>query len=44
MITEGLRRLGSVVNQEMVSKWDRSTESVERKIEDAVKGNLIGRS
>jgi DNA-binding transcriptional MocR family regulator len=44
MITEGLRRLGSVVNQEIVSKWDRSTESVERKIEDAVKGNLIGKS
>ncbi|HJX04971.1 MAG TPA: PLP-dependent aminotransferase family protein [Thermoplasmata archaeon] len=44
MITEGLRRLGSVVNQEIVSKWDRPNESVERKIEDAVKGNLIGKS
>ena len=44
LITEGLRRLGSVVNQEIVSKWDRSNESVERKIEDAVKGNLIGKS
>ena len=44
MITEGLRRLGSVVNQEIVSKWDKSNESVDRKIEDAVKGNLIGKS
>jgi len=44
LITEGLRRLGSVVNQEIVSKWDKSNESVERKIEDAVKGNLIGKS
>ena len=44
MITEGLRRLGSVVNQEIVSKWDKSTESVDRKIEDAVKCNLIGKS
>jgi len=44
MITEGLRRLGSVVNQEIVSNWDRSKESVDRKIEDAVKGNLIGKS
>ncbi len=44
MITEGLRRLGSVVNQEMVSKWDRSKETEERKLEDAVKGSLLGKS
>ena len=44
MITEGLRRLGSVMNQEMVSKWDKSGQFIERKIEDAVKGNLIGKS
>ena len=44
LITEGVRRLGSVVNQEIISKWDRSNEPVERKIEDAVKGDLIGKS
>ncbi|MCU0852334.1 MAG: PLP-dependent aminotransferase family protein [Thermoplasmata archaeon] len=44
MITEGMRRLGSVVNQEIVSKWDRSKESEDRKIEDALKGSLIGKS
>jgi 2-aminoadipate transaminase len=44
LITEGLRRLGSVMNQEMVSRWDKSASSVDRKIEDAVKGNLIGKS
>jgi 2-aminoadipate transaminase len=44
MITEGLRRLGSVVNQEMVSKWDKSKETEERKLEDAVKGSLLGKS
>lgn len=44
MITEGLRRLGSVVNQEIVSRWDKGASSVDRKIEDAVKGNLIGKS
>lgn len=45
MITEGLRRFGSVVNQELVSRWDRpSSESIERKMEDAVKGSLLGKS
>lgn len=44
LITEGLRRLGSVVNQELVSKWDRPPESIERKMEDAVKGSLLGKS
>ncbi len=44
MITEGLRRLGSVVNQEFVSKWDRPPETIERKMEDAVKGSLLGKS
>jgi DNA-binding transcriptional MocR family regulator len=44
MITEGLRRLGSVVNQEMLSKWDKPKETEERKLEDAVKGSLLGRS
>ncbi|MGQ9587457.1 MAG: aminotransferase-like domain-containing protein [Thermoplasmata archaeon] len=44
LITEGLRRLGSVINQEIVSGWDRPTESVQRKMEDAVKGALIGKS
>jgi 2-aminoadipate transaminase len=44
MITEGLRRLGSVVNQELVSRWDKSPESIDRKMEDAIKGSLIGKS
>ncbi len=44
MISEGLRRLGSVVNQELVSRWDKSSESEARKLEDAVKGSLIGKS
>jgi 2-aminoadipate transaminase len=42
LITEGLRRLGAVLNQEMVSKWDRSPE--DKKIEDVVKGTMLGRS
>jgi len=42
LITEGLRRLGAVLNQEMVSKWDKSPE--DRKIEDVVKGTMLGRS
>jgi 2-aminoadipate transaminase len=42
MITEGLRRLGSVLNQEIVSKWDKSAD--DRKIEDAVKDTLLNRS
>ncbi|MCX6657281.1 MAG: PLP-dependent aminotransferase family protein, partial [Euryarchaeota archaeon] len=31
MITEGLRRLGSVLNQEIVSKWDKSKDTEERR-------------
>jgi len=42
---EGLRRLGAVINQEMVSGWDRSTEADEqKKIMGAVTGSLIGKS
>jgi len=44
LITEGLRRLGSVVNQEIVSRWDRSTEPDDKRIEDVVKGTSIGRT
>jgi len=44
MITEGLRRLGSVINQELVSTWDKSKGSDESKMEDALKGTLIGKS
>ena len=44
MITEGLRRLGSVVNQEIVSKWDQPRNNDEQRIEAAVKGGLIGKS
>lgn len=44
LITEGLRRLGSVINQELVSKWDKSTEGDERKMEAFLKGSLIGKS
>ena len=44
MITEGLRRLGSVLNQEIVSKWDKSKETDERRMEDAVRGSLLGKS
>jgi 2-aminoadipate transaminase len=44
MITEGLRRLGSVINQELVSKWDKSKGSDESKMEDALTGTLIGKS
>lgn len=42
MITEGMRRLGSVLNQEIVSKWDKSSD--DKKIEDVVKGTLLNRS
>jgi 2-aminoadipate transaminase len=41
MITEGLRRLGSVLNQEIVSRWDKSAD--EKNIEEAVKGTMLGR-
>ena len=44
MITEGLRRLGSVLNQEIVSKWDKSEETDERRMEDVVRGSLLGKS
>ena len=43
-ITEGMRRLGSVVNQAIVSTWDRSADADLKKIQDAVKGSLIGKS
>jgi DNA-binding transcriptional MocR family regulator len=44
MITEGLRRLGAVINQELVSTWDKSKGDNESKMEDALKGTLIGKS
>jgi len=44
MISEGLRRLGSVINQELVSSWDKSRESDDSKLEDALRGRLIGKS
>ena len=44
MITEGLRRLGSVVNQEIVSKWDQPRNNDEQKVQEAVRGGLIGKS
>jgi len=44
LITEGLRRLGSAVNQEIISKWDKSAEAEEKQMADAVKGSLIGKS
>lgn len=44
MITEGLRRLGSVLNQEIVSRWDKSKDTEERKVEEAVRRSLQGKS
>jgi len=44
MITEGLRRLGSVINQEMVSKWDKHADSSEKEMVDAVRKTLRGKS
>ncbi len=44
LITEGLRRLGSAVNQEIVSKWDKSSEAEAKQMADVVKGSLIGKS
>jgi len=44
LIVEGLRRLGSVINQELVSKWDKASESDDKKMEDVLKGSSIGRS
>jgi len=43
-IVEGLRRLGSVINQEVVSKWDKTREAEERRLEGAVRGDLLGKS
>jgi len=43
LITEGLRRLGAVLNHEMVAKWDRGADSVDRRIDDVVKRALGGR-
>ncbi len=42
MITEGLRRLGSVLNQEIVSKWDKSPD--DKHIEEVVKGTILSRT
>jgi 2-aminoadipate transaminase len=44
LITEGLRRLGSVINQEMVSKWDKAADKDEKRMADAVRGTLVGRN
>ena len=44
MITEGLKRLGAVVNQEMVSKWDRSGDASDKKIQEVVRGETVGRT
>jgi 2-aminoadipate transaminase len=40
-ITEGLKRLGSVMNQELVSRWDRSEDG---KLQDELRKTLIGKS
>jgi 2-aminoadipate transaminase len=42
MITEGMRRLGSVLNQEIVSKWDKSPD--DKHIEEVVKGTMLNRT
>jgi 2-aminoadipate transaminase len=42
MITEGLRRLGSVLNQEIVSKWDKSPD--DKHIEEVVRGTMLNRT
>lgn len=39
-ITEGLKRLGSVMNQELVSRWDRSEDG---KLQDEIRKTLIGK-
>ncbi len=44
MITEGLRRLGAVVNQEIVSRWDQPRGADEQRLDAAAKGGLIGKS
>lgn len=43
LITEGLRRLGAVINQEMVSRWDKVADKDEKRMADAMKGSLVGR-
>ncbi len=43
-ITEGVRRLGAVINQEMLSGWDRSGDQIDKKLQDALKGSLVGKS
>ncbi len=40
IITEGLKRLGSVMNQELVSRWDRSEDG---KLQDEIRKTLIGK-
>lgn len=44
LITEGLKRLGAVVHQEMASKLDRSGDPDRKKIEQAVRGDLVGKA
>ena len=39
-ITEGLKRLGSVMNEELVSRWDRSEDG---RLQDEVRKTLIGK-
>jgi len=41
MIAEGLKRLGSVMNQELVSRWDKSEDG---KLQDEIRKTLIGKS
>ncbi len=43
MITEGLRRLGAVVNQEMLSTWDKAADKDERRMSAAMRGTLVGK-
>ena len=44
LIEEGLRRLGSVLNQEILASWDRPPDSVEKGIDEVVKRALGGKS
>ena len=39
-ITEGLKRLGSVMNQELVSRWDKSEDG---RLQDEIRKTLIGK-
>jgi len=43
IITEGLRRLGAVINQEMVSKWDKAADKDEKRMSEAMRGSLVGK-